>query len=132
MNHRALLETLHLADLIEPARASEALTRADLERVLRAANPIAAAALADARRAAASNTTVTYPVTLRVRVPGVPASNEDATKVSHDVADVAAIEATEMQIVGTLPSDLRLPHAIELVRSLAAARPDLPLRAFAA
>jgi 2-iminoacetate synthase ThiH len=132
MNHRELLETLHLADLIEPARANEALTRADLERVLRAANPIAAAALADMRRAAAYATTVTYPVTLRVRVPGVAAPSEDATKVSHDLAGVAAIEATEMQLVGPLPADLRLPHAVELVQSLVAARPDLPLRAFAA
>lgn len=132
MNHRALLASLHLADLIEPVRANEALTRADLERVLRAANPIAAAALADARRAAVSGTTVTYPVTLRVRVPGVPAPSEDATKVSHDLADVALIEATEMQLVGALPSDLRLRHAVEIVRSLVAARPDLPLRAFAA
>ena len=132
MNQRVHLGAMHLADLIEPARANEALTRADLERVLRAANPIAAASLADSRREAVSGATVTYPVTLRVRAPGVAATNEDATKVSHDVTDIAEIEATEMQLVGALPADLRLPHAIEIVRSLVAARSDLPLRAFAA
>jgi aminodeoxyfutalosine synthase len=132
MKHRALLESLHLADLIEPAERNEALTRTDLERLLRARNPLAAASLADARRKAASDVTVTYPVTLRVRVPGLEPPHEDATKVSFALADLAGIEATEMQMTGSLPAGLPLAHAIEIVRSLVAARRDLPLRAFTA
>jgi aminodeoxyfutalosine synthase len=132
MNHNALLESLHLADLIEPAERNEALTRSDLERLVRAKNPLAAAALADARRAKTSGVVATYPVTLRVRVPGLDAPSEDASKVSFALADVAGIEATEMQMLGALPADTPLPHAVELVRSLVAGRPDLPLRAFSA
>lgn len=132
MNHRALLDSLHLADLIEPARANEALTRGDLERVLRARNPIAAAALADERRAAASGVNVTFPVTLRVRAPGLPAPHADAMTVSFGVDDLAGIEATEMQLLGELPADLETGQAIEIVRTLVAARPILPLRAFTA
>jgi aminodeoxyfutalosine synthase len=132
MNHRTLLESLNLADLIEPAASNEALTRIDLDRVLRARNPIAAAALADARRNAASGVTVTYPVTLRVRVPGVEAPAEDATKVSFALDDVAGIEATETQMLGVLPADMPLAHVVEIVRSLVVARRDLPLRALTA
>jgi 2-iminoacetate synthase ThiH len=132
MNHKTLLESLHLADLIEPAAKNERLTRGDLERLVRAKNPIAAGALADARRAATSGVTTTYPVTLRVRAPGLVAPTEDASKVSFVPADVAAIEATEMQMIGAVPADLPLGGAMELVGSLVAARPDLTLRAFAA
>lgn len=132
MNHRALLTSLGLADLIEPASSNEPLTRTDLDRVVRSNNPIAAAALADARRNAVSGVTVTYPVTLRVRVPGVEAPTEDATKVSFALDDVAGIEATEQQMLGTLPGDMPLAHVVEIVRSLVVARRDLPLRALAA
>jgi aminodeoxyfutalosine synthase len=132
MNHRALLTSLGLADLIEPAKSNEPLTRTDLDRVVRARNPIAAAALADLRRDATSGVTVTYPVTLRVRVPGIDAPSEDATKVSFALADVSGIEATEMQMLGTVPNDMPLAHVIEIVRSLVVARRDLPLRALTA
>jgi 2-iminoacetate synthase ThiH len=130
--HRALLTSLGLAELIEPAAKNEELTRADLERVVRARNPLAAAALADARREATSGVVATYPVTLRVRAPGLVAAREDATKVSHAADAVAGVEATEMQMVGEFPADMPLGQAVELVQSLVAARPDLPVRAFAA
>jgi 2-iminoacetate synthase ThiH len=132
MNHLPLLKSLHLADLIEPATKNEALTRADLERIVRAKNPLAAAALADARREATSGVTATYPVTLRVRAPGFVAPHENPTNVTHALDAVAGIEATEMQLVGALPSDLSLGQAGEVLQSLVAARPDLPLRAFTA
>lgn len=132
MNHRALLESLHLADLIEPARANEALTHTDLERVLRTKNPLAAAALADERRDAVSGVSVTFPVTLRVRAPGLPAPPADPLTVSFAADDIAGIEATEMQLLGELPADLQIGHAIEIVRTLVAARPILSLRAFTA
>lgn len=132
MNHRTLLESLHLADLIEPAIANEALTRNDLDRVLRARNPLAAAALADLRRESVSGVTVTYPVTLRVRAPGLTAPHADPLTVSFAPAEVEGIEATEMQLLGDLPADLQIGNAIEIVRTLVAARPILPLRAFTA
>ena len=50
--HIDLLASLGLDDLVEPSTKNEPLTRADLERVVRAKNPLAAAALADARREA--------------------------------------------------------------------------------
>ena len=132
MNHRGLLESLSLADLIEPAEENEALERSDIERVLSAKNPIAAAALADIRRAAVSGPTVTYPVTLRVRAPGFDPPHEDATKVTHALADVGGIEATEMQLTGSMPKDAQLDQVIEIVQPVAAAQRDLPLRALTA
>jgi len=132
VNHRALLESLHLADLVEPAEKNEALTRRDLERVVRARNPLAAAALADARRAKTSGVVATYPVTLRMRAPGLDAPAPDATTVSFAFDDVADIDASEMQMIGRVPADLPLAAAVEIVRTLAAARSDLPLRAFTA
>ncbi len=132
MNHCALIESLCLADLIEPAERNEALTRRDLERLVQAKNPLAAAALADARRAKTSGVEATFPVTLRARAPGLDAPHEDAAKVSFACADVAGIEATEMQMIGVVPDDLPLAAAVEIVQSLVAARPDLALRAFAA
>ena len=132
MNHAALLRSLGLDDLADPARAGRPFARAELERVLATRNPLAAAALADLRREAASGVTVTCPVTLRVRAPGLEPPHEDATKVSHALADVAGIDATEMQLVGTIPADTPLAHAVEIARTLVAARPDLALRAFTA
>jgi hypothetical protein len=110
--HRALLTSLGLAELIEPAAKNGELTRADLERVVRARNPLAAAALADARREATSGVVATYPVTLRVRAPGLVAAREDATKVSHAADAVAGVEATEMQMVGEFPADMPLGQAV--------------------
>lgn len=127
MNRRGLLEQLGLADLLDAADAP--LGRRDLDRVLAARNPLAAATLADARRERASGVTATAPVTLRLRAPGL-VVREDATKVSHDPAGVADIDADEVQMVGELPPEMPLAHACELARTLAAARPDLPLRAF--
>ena len=132
MNRQALLETLHLADLIDRARANEALTRADLARVLDARNPLAAASLADMRRDAVSGVTVTYPVTLRVRAPGCEAPPQNAMLVSHAFAELAGIEATEMQLVGALPAAAQLDQALEIVQPVASARRDLPLRALSA
>jgi aminodeoxyfutalosine synthase len=132
MKHAALLESLGLANLAGAAEKGEAFTTHDLERVIATGNPLAAAALADLRRAAMSDDVTTYPVTLRVRVPGVAASSEDATRVSYPLDQVAEIDATEMEMVGELPADLSLAHAVELVRSCVAARPDLRLRAFTA
>jgi aminodeoxyfutalosine synthase len=132
MIQQQLLEALGLADLVGPARANAPFSRRDLERVVAAANPIAAATLADVRREAVSGVTVTYPVTLRVRAPGLVAPHADPMQVTHALEDVAGIEATEMQMIGELPADLPLAHAQELVGSLRAARPDLPLRAFTA
>jgi aminodeoxyfutalosine synthase len=133
MMHRALLTQLSLADLVEPAEKNARLTSGDLRRVLAAGNPLAAAALADARREAVSPDRVaTFPVTLRVRAPGVPAPAEDATKVSHAADALAGIDATEMQMIGDFGADLPLAHAVEMVLTLVAARPDLKLRAFTA
>src|SRR6185503_1400488 len=100
----------------------EPFTPRDLRQVLDAGNPLAAAALADLRREAASGVVVAYPVTLRVRVPGFEPPREDATRVSQPLDGIAAIDATEMQMVGELPADLPLAHALELVRSLVAVR----------
>ncbi len=129
---RAFLDGLGVGDLLEPARANTPFARRDLERLLRLRNPLAVAGLADARREAVSGVTVTHPWTLRIRAPGLPAPHEDRTRVSHEVTSVAGIVATEMQMLGTLPADAPLAQAVELVRSLVAARPELSLRAFAA
>ncbi len=131
MNHRDLLASLDLADLIEPTAANEALTRRDLDRLVRARNPLAVAALADSRRAAVAGVTVTFPVTLRVRGPGLAAPAPNALGVTHAVDEVVGIDASEMQMIGDLPADLPLAQATELIRSLVTVRPDLPLRAFA-
>jgi aminodeoxyfutalosine synthase len=127
-----MLDSLGLADLVAPAERRAPFDRAALERVVAPRNPLAAASLADRARAAASGVEVTHPWTLRVRAPGLVHPLEDATKVAHDLGDVADVPATEMEMLGELPPDAPLAHAVELVRSLVAARPDLPLRALTA
>lgn len=127
-----MLVSLGLDGLAATARSRTPFARADLERVLAAANPLAAGSLADTAREAASGADVTTPWTLRVRAPGLPALREDPTRVAHDLADVANVEATEMELVGALPDDAPLALAVELVRSLRAARGDLTLRALTA
>jgi 2-iminoacetate synthase ThiH len=130
MTRLTLLESAGIADILDAAKSDRPLARCDLERVLATRNPIAAAALADARRDAFSGVTTTYPVTLHVRAPGLEAPPLDATRVSIPLADAAGVEATEMQVCGVIPTDMRLAHAVEIVRTLVSARPDLPLRAF--
>ncbi|MCE9636675.1 MAG: hypothetical protein K8T90_13305, partial [Planctomycetes bacterium] len=127
-----MLEALGLGDLADVAAARTPFPRAALERVLAAGNPLAAASLADRGRAAASGVDVTHAWTLRVRAPGFIHGLEDATKVSHSISDVAAIPATEIEMLGDLPRDTPLALAVELVRSVAASRPDLTLRALTA
>lgn len=127
-----LLTDLGLADLAEACVARRPLSRAELGRIAAARNPLAAASLADRARAAASGVEVTHPWTLRVRAPGLVHGLEDATKVAHEFDAVAGVPATEMEMLGALPPGATLGFAIELVRTLAAARPDLPLRAITA
>ncbi len=119
-----------LGDLWDRASRGARLPRADLERVIACANPLAAAALADAAREQRSGVVVTHPWTLRVRAPGVPFAAEDGTRVSHAADALAGIPATEAQIVGAPPADLALGLAVEMVRTVKVARPDLTLRAF--
>jgi 2-iminoacetate synthase ThiH len=127
-----LLTGLGLADLLGPAQEGKPFPRAALERVLAAANPLAAATLADARRRAEGAVEVTHPWTLRVRGPGYAGGVEDATKVSHEMGRLGGIPASEAELLGALPEDAPLALAVELVRSVAAERPDLTLRAFTA
>ena len=127
-----MLERLGLGDLATPVAARKPLATPDLARVLTAANPLAAASLADAGRAAGSGVYVTHPWTLRIRAPGLPVVMEDPTKVAHDITSVAGIEATECEMLGELPADVPLAHVLELIRSVKAARPELPLRALTA
>ena len=119
-----------LRDLWDRASRGARLPRDDLERVIACTNPLAAAALADAAREQRSGVVVTHPWTLRVRAPGVPFAAEDATHVSHAADTLAGIPATEAQIVGALPADPALGLAVEMVRMVKVARPDLTLRAF--
>lgn len=127
-----LLSSLGLADLADAAAARRPFARDHLDRVRNARNPLAAATLADLGRRTASAVTVTHPWTLRVRAPGLSHGLEDPTRVSHAFGDLDGIPATEIELLGELPASAPLAHAVELVRSLAAARPDLPLRAFTA
>lgn len=127
-----MLSTLGLGDLGDLAAARKPFPREALERVLAARNPLAAASLADLARAAASGVEVTHPWTLRVRAPGLVHGLEDPTKVSHDANATGGVPATEMEMLGALPADAPLALADELVRSVATARPDLPLRALTA
>jgi len=106
------------------------LARVDLQRIIECGHPLAASALADAAREHAAGIDVTHPWTLRVRAPGIPFAAEDGTRVSHAVDALTDIPATETQIVGALPDDTALGLAIEMVRSVKVARPDLTLRAF--
>lgn len=125
-----MLAALGLADLAGPARAGTPFRDADLARVLASGNPLAAASLADAGRDARSGRDVTVPWTLRIRGPGLVQDAPHPTDVLHDCADAAAVPATEMEMVGRLPADAPLALAVEIVRTLCAARPDLTLRAF--
>jgi 2-iminoacetate synthase ThiH len=127
-----MLAGLGLADLAEAASQRTPFPRAALDRVLATRNPLAAASLADLGRAAGSGVEVTHPVTLRVRAPGLVHGLEDPTKVAHDLSALGGVPATEMEMLGALPADAPLGLAFELVRSVAAARPDLPLRALTA
>ena len=128
----AMLRSLGLDDLAEPAAARTPFPRAARERLLACGNPLAAASLADRGRASASGVEVTHAWTLRVRAPGLVHGLEDPTKVSHAIGDVAGVPATEAEMLGELPPDTPLALAVELVRSVAAARPDLSLRALTA
>jgi len=129
---KGMVESAGLGDLWDRAAHGARLPRTDLERVLSCGHPLAASALADIARESRTGIEVTHPWTLRVRAPGVPFSAEDETRVSHPVDRVAGIPATESQIVGELPADLSLGLAVEMVRSVKVARPDLTLRAFSA
>ncbi len=126
---RSIVTSAGLDGLWDRASRGARLPRADLQKVIDCGHPLAAAALADAARENASGVDVTHPWTVRVRAPGVPVTAEDATRVSHAVEALAGIPSTEAQIVGVLPSDLPLGLAIEMVRSVKVARPDLTLRA---
>lgn len=127
-----LVASVGLGDLAEAADARRPFDRDALARVAAAGNPLVSASLADGGRAASSGVEVTHPWTLRVRAPGLVHGIEDATKVSHDAAALSGIAATEMEMLGEVPAGAPLAHAVELVRSVVAARPDLPLRAFTA
>ncbi len=129
---RRVVETAGLGDLIERALRGARLSRDALLRVLECGNPLAAAALADARRAATSNVVVTHPWTLRVRAPGHTFAAEPATLVSHPLSRVAGVTASEVQLVGIPRSGLTLTVALDLARGVRDARPALPLRAFTA
>jgi aminodeoxyfutalosine synthase len=132
MSADALVASLGLADLAGAAAARQPFTREQVERVVATRNPLAAASLADLGRSAASGTEVTHPWTLRVRAPGLVHGLEDPTKVSHAPKDLEDVPATEVEMLGELPADAPLALAVELVRSVHAARPDLPLRALTA
>ena len=129
---RGMVDSAGLGDIWDRAAHAARLPRADLERILGCGHPVAASALADAARAHRTGLQVTHPWTLRVRAPGVPFGAELETLVSHPVDRLAGIPATESQIVGDLPPDLSLGLAVEMVRSVKVARPDLQLRAFSA
>jgi aminodeoxyfutalosine synthase len=125
-----LLADLGLDDLLAPARQNAEIRKEDLRRVVDAGNPIAAAALADARRAAVSDVVVTHPRTLRVRGPR--SRTSDPMLVSFALGDLGGIEATEAQLLGPFPPAMPLAQATELVRLVHHERPDLQIRAFTA
>ncbi len=127
-----VLASAGLADLGDRAVRGARLARDELLRVVSCGSPLAAAALADAAREHASGAVVLHPWTLRVRAPGVPFAAEDATRVSHAADALGGIASSEAQIVGALPPDLPLGLALEMVRTVKVARPDLTLRAFSA
>jgi aminodeoxyfutalosine synthase len=129
---KGIVESAGLGDLWDRASHAARLPRADLERILASGHPLAASALADVAREHRSGIDVTHPWTLRVRAPGVPFSAEDEILVSHAVERLDGIAATETQIVGELPPDLSLGLAVEMVRTVKVARPDLQLRGFSA
>ncbi len=125
---QALLTACGLEDLTH----QPVLGRADLERVLAAGNPVAAAALADAHRAVASGATVTLPLTLRVRTPCIDYVAEPPALVSHLPQDAVGIAATEIELIGALPDDADLQALAEIVGCVREDHPDLPIRAFTA
>lgn len=127
---RSLVHAAGLGDLWERAERGARLSRPALERILTSGHALAAAALADQSRRQRSGVVVTCPWTLRVRAPGVHFRSENETLVSHAVERLESVPATESQLVGELPEDMGLNQALEMVRSVKAARPDLPLRAF--
>ncbi len=127
---KRIVDAAGLGDLWIAARRGARIARSDLERVRTCGHPLAAAALADARREQAAGVVVTHPWTLRVRAPSIPFVAESAMFVSHPIDRLAGVPATETQLVGALPSDLPLGLALEMIRSVKSARPDVPLRAF--
>jgi len=129
---RRVVESAGLGDVIDRALRGARLSRDALLRVLECGSPLAAAALADARRAATSDVVVTHPWTLRVRAPGHTFAAESAMLVSHPLARVGGITASEAQLVGIPTSGLTLTVALDLTRGVRDARPGLPIRAFTA
>ncbi len=127
----ALLAAAGLLELLPRARSGEAFGRIELERVASAANPLAAAALADARRAALYGDTVTMPVTLRVRAGWAADDDAELTSVlhvTHELDGIDGIDATEVLLVGACPESVSGDDVCASVAAVKAARPDLALR----
>lgn len=123
-----LVRSLALESVLETADAGHALSRDQMRHVLGLDHPLGAAVLADRRRVATCGDVATFPVTLRVRVPGTDATGFSQLDFTHDVGEVAGVDASEWQWTGPAPADA--DALVALVEQARAARPTLAVRAF--
>ena len=125
-----LLASLDLDHTIDPSGAGGPLPRKALEQILALGHPLGAAVLANRRRAAQSQDSAQFPVTLRVTLPGSSA-DVSPTDYLHTLDTVTSeIDADEWQYVGQPAEDAGVDDLIAHLNAARALRSDLPIRAF--